>query len=467
MTSLKIVDLARAARARLFGDADAIARSIVIDSREAAEGSLFVCVIGDNKDGHDFAESAYQNGCRLFVMSRPDKVVEIMKTHGDASVIFVPNTQNAFMRMAQWYIKLIGVKKIGITGSVGKTTTKALTAAVLSKKYKVVCSQKNHNTHLGLCLTSFLADPDTDIIVYEMGMDRQGEIDGYCSWVKPDTAVITVIGDSHLERLGSKEAIADAKLEITHYLTTDNALVFNSDSPFLDSFSLSRRTGMNFIPIPVGTHDDAVIKIDRIADKGLAGISFRLSLKNESLNIRLPLLGKHNAINAALAASCGLIYDVSSEQIELALSEVSGTDRRLAFEDINGLLLLDDSYNANPASMAAALEVLAGIKARRHVAVLGDMYELGSDEKTGHISTGEKAGELGIDLIIAIGRHSGDYAEGASSRSGKIKIVRFEDVPSAIEKVMGLLGRGDAVLVKGSNATKVSAIADMIRSLKK
>ncbi len=467
MTNLKIIDLARAARARLFGDARASVTNIVIDSREAAQGSLFVCVIGENKDGHSFAGSAYENGCRAFLMSDAEKAAELMKLHDGLSVILVPDTVKAFTRMAQWYLRLIGAKKIGVTGSVGKTTTKSLSAAVLASKYKVVSSPKNYNTQLGLCMTAFLADPDTEIIVFEMGMDRSGEIDGYCSWLKPDTAVITLIGDSHLEKLGSREAIADAKLEICNYMTTDNALIYNSDSPFLDKYSLSTRTAMNFIPIAVGSRDDAILKIKNTVDHGLAGISFDLSLKDKKLHIRLPLLGKHNAVNAALAASCGLLYDVEPERIELALSEVSGSDRRLAFEDINGLLLLDDSYNASPASMAAALEVLAGIKARRHVAILADMYELGADEESGHIETGKKAGELGINLIIAIGKHARDYARGAMAGSDKISVVSFGDVASAIEKVMSLIGRGDAVLVKGSNATRVGAIAEMIRSLKK
>ena len=467
MKKLKLIDLTKACKGRLFGDADAVITNIVIDSREAKAGSMFVCVVGENDNGHKYAASAYDNGCRAFLMSDMKALTEIMEKHEDVTAIYADNTELAFQKMAEWYLKLIQVRKIGVTGSVGKTTTKSLVAAVLSAKYKTVCSQKNYNTHLGLCMTSFLANPDTDIIVFEMGMDKKGEIDSYCSWVKPDTGIITIIGDSHLEKLGSKDAIANAKLEITNYMQNGNALIYNSDSPFLDMHSLEKRTKMNYIPIPVGTRGEASVRIENLEDQGLKGISFDLVLMDEKLHIDLPLLGKHNASNAALAATCGMLYDVPSPSIAKALAEVSGTDRRLAFEDINGLLLLDDSYNASPASMAAGLEVLAKIKASRHVAILADMYELGDDEESGHIETGEKAGELGIDLLIAIGKNANKYAEGAMSKSDKISIIKYPDVASAAEHAISLIGPGDAVLVKGSNSTKVSSIAEMIRSLQK
>lgn len=465
MESIRIKDLAKAAQARLFGNAALSVSSIVIDSRETAPASMFVCIVGENNDGHKYVESAYENGCRVFLMSDVDVVSSFMQKHEDVGVILVSDTEEAFRLMAEWYLNSLTVKKIGVTGSVGKTTTKSLVSAVLSEKYRVVCNDKNYNTKLGLCMTTFKANRDTQIIVYEMGMDRAGEIDEYCSWVKPNTAIITVIGDSHLERLGSKEAIADAKLEITHRLRQGDALIYNSDSPFLDMFTLSKRTQMNFTPIAVGQRD-SVVHIEKVVDNGLKGISFVLKTKDEKLKISLPLLGKHNAINAALAATCGLTYEVPKEKIIKALANASGTDRRLAYEDINGLTLLDDSYNANPASMAAGLDVLASVKAKRHVAILADMYELGEDEESGHIQTGEKAGEVGVDLLIAIGRNASLMADGALSKSRKISVVKFKDVESAAEKIMSLLAAGDAVLVKGSNATRVSAVAEMIRSMK-
>lgn len=466
MDSTRIKDLAKAAKARLFGNANLSVINIVIDSRETKPATLFVCIVGDNNDGHKYVDSAYDNGCRAFLMSDANVAAELMQKHDDVGIVLTADTEEAFRAMAEWYLNTLNVKKIGVTGSVGKTTTKSLVHAVLSEKYKTVCNDKNYNTKLGLCMTTFKANRDTEVIVYEMGMDRAGEIDEYCSWVKPDTAIITIVGDSHLERLGSKDAIADAKLEITHYLKQSDSLIYNSDSPFLDMFTLSKKTKMNFTPCPVGTMRDAVMHIKKIKDNGLKGIEFDLIGQDQNMHIVLPLLGKHNATNAALAASCGILYQVPAEKIIKALANASGTDRRLAYEDINGLTLLDDSYNANPASMAAGLEVLASVKAKRHVAILADMYELGEDEEEGHRKTGEKAGELGVNLLIAIGRNASLMADGALSKSKRISVVKFIDVESAAERIMSLLAPGDAVLVKGSNATKVSEIAAMIRSMK-
>jgi len=463
---LKIVELAKAGKARLFGNSELVINNIVIDSRETKEASLFVCVVGEVNDGHKFANQSYENGCRAFLMSDINAAEEMLKSHEDAAVLLTQDTVESFKSMAEWYINDLGVKRIGITGSVGKTTTKSLTAAVLSKKYNVVCSQKNYNTQLGLCMTSFLADENTNIIVYEMGMDKSGEIDSYVSWVKPETALITVIGDSHLERLGSKENIAKAKFEITNYMTEENALIFNSDSPFMDMYTLSRMTKCNFAPIPVGSKAEASAKLENIIDKGLAGISFDLVIGHNRASFDLPLLGKHNAINAALAASCGIYYGLSIDEIKDALANVSGTDRRLAFEDIKGLLLLDDSYNANPASMCAAVDVLMGIKAPRHVAILADMYELGIDEISGHRMVGEKVGESGVNLLIAIGQKAEILKSSALSMNPKMLTCTFEKVENSIEDIMKLIGPGDAVLVKGSNATKVSKVAETIRALK-
>jgi len=474
MKKINVTDLAKAAKARLFGLESSVVTNVVIDSRECKEGSMFVCVIGENTDGHKYVEAAYEKGARVFLVSRAKILEELLKAHDDVSIIFAADTEEAFKDMAKWYIDLLGPKKIAVTGSVGKTTTKALIACVLSKKYKTVCSEKNYNTHLGMCMTCFLADPDTEAIVFEMGMDRSGEIDSYCSWIRPDTAVITVIGDSHLEKLGTKEAIADAKLEITHYFNGKNCLIYNCDSPFLDRNTLTKKTKLNFIAIPVGEGEEAGVQLLNIEDKGVNGISFDIKVKNSITSISLPLLGKHNAINAALAATCGMLYEVPDELIALALGGASGTDRRLTLENINGILLLDDSYNANPASMKAALEVLAGIKAGRHIAVLGDMNELGSDEDSGHRMIGDCVAELGIDILICIGKKAAIIAEEALYKSNELcsrvdakakplSIVRFPDVKTALGRITELVGKTDAVLVKGSNATGVSEIAEMIR----
>ncbi|MBR6025234.1 MAG: UDP-N-acetylmuramoyl-tripeptide--D-alanyl-D-alanine ligase [Firmicutes bacterium] len=465
MRTLQLSTLAMVSKSKLIGNLANSATSFVIDSRQAFDDTIFVCVKGPNNDGHKYAESAYNQGCRVFVMSDFAACDAMCSAHSDASVIFCDNTEDAFRDMAKWYIDYLGVKKVAVTGSVGKTTTKTLTAKVLASRYNVVSSQKNYNTHLGICMTSFLADENTDIIVYEMGMDHTGEIEGFCSWVNPDTCLITLIADSHLERLGSKEAIADAKLEITKFMSDDKALIYNCDSPFLDKENLIRRTKMNFMPVPVGFGEEASVRIADVRVRGLVGLSFDMIVRDEIREVKLPLLGKHNASNAALAVVCGMIYGIPMKDAADALSDVSGVEKRLASEDVNGVLLLDDSYNANPASMAAALDVLSSVDAKRKIAVLADMYELGSDEREGHIQTGFKAAEC-ADILVAIGGNADLFEQGAKDAVSNTEIIKFSDTNAAKQSVLDMLRSGDAVLVKGSNSTKVSTIAEEIRKLK-
>lgn len=465
MKELSTMILADAAHAKLLGREDTAVKDIVIDSRAAGPEVMFVCIIGEINDGHKFAESAYGLGSRVFLMSDEKAAEAMLSAHDDACVILCDDTNIAFRDMAKWYIDDLGVRKIGVTGSVGKTTTKALTAAVLAEQYNVVCAQKNYNTHLGMCMTSFLADDSTDFIVFEMGMDRKNEIHEYCEWVRPETALITVIADSHLERLGSHEAIADAKLEITHFMTDECRLIYNADSPFLDDENLKNRTKMNFTAIPVGKGKDAAFVLSDVELKGIGGVSFRLTGGGESHTFELPLLGEHNAANAALAIACGMQYGIPMELAAAALKNARGTEKRLAFEHVNGMLLLDDSYNANPASMIAGLSVLDNVEAERKIAVLADMYELGSDEIPGHFKVGEKAGEV-CDVLFAAGKHADLYEEGARKVSERIKVFKFPDAKAAEDAVLAFVKSGDAVLVKGSNSTKVSVIAEKIRDLK-
>ncbi|MBR5756910.1 MAG: UDP-N-acetylmuramoyl-tripeptide--D-alanyl-D-alanine ligase, partial [Firmicutes bacterium] len=202
-----------------------------------------------------------------------------------------------------------------------------------------------------------------------------------------------------------------------------------------------------------------------VRDRGLDGISFEMIFRDEIREVKLPLLGKHNASNAALAVVCGMIYGIPMKDAAEALSDVSGVEKRLASEDVNGVLLLDDSYNANPASMAAALDVLSSVDAKRKIAVLADMYELGSDEREGHIQTGFKAAEC-ADILVAIGGNADLFEQGAKDAKSDIEIIKFSDTNAAKQSVLDMLRSGDAVLVKGSNSTKVSTIAEEIRKLK-
>jgi len=462
MEKTNITFFAEACGGRLLGKRDNEISSMVIDSRSACEGSIFVCIVGEKNDGHNYWKKAYDLGCRAFLMSDPVAAEDAAKL---ASVVLADNTEKAFARMAGAYLDQFDVIKVGVTGSVGKTSTKMLTAAVLSEKYNTVCTQKNLNTQLGLCLTCFLADSKTQAVVFEMGMDRKGEIAEYCEWVRPDAALITMIGVSHLERLGTRSEICNAKLEITSFLAPGDPLFYNEDDEFLYEEEIRRRTNGNFDCCPVlGPNGAFVLKNARTL--GTEGIEFELEAGDEKQEFYLPMLGLHNARNAALACALGQEFGVTLAEAAEGLKKVVPTDRRLKAVEIGGVYLIDDSYNAAPDSMISALDVLDSVGEGRKVAIISDMLELGSDEAPGHRRVGKRISELGIDAVLMTGQHINYYLEGINEIGfAGDYIGQFESVQELCNFIGTFVKPGDSVLVKGSNSTGISTAAQKIKEV--
>ncbi|MCR4804624.1 MAG: UDP-N-acetylmuramoyl-tripeptide--D-alanyl-D-alanine ligase [Clostridia bacterium] len=453
--------LAEAAGAKLLGKQDAQVLNVKIDSREAGSGDMFVCVVGEIHDGHRFAQGAYDGGCRVFLMSDP-AAARAMLEKDDACVILTEDTNEAFRDMAKAYLAQFSVRKMAITGSVGKTSTRTFTDAVLAEKYAVVSSQKNLNTHLGLCLTCFLADETTEVMVFEMGMDRSGEIAEYVDWVRPEMAVITNVGITHLEKLGTRDAIADAKFEITKHFGADNLLICNADSDYLNEEEIRKRTGGRpFRLYFAGTKPDADLQLLDVKSVG-EGIRFTLRAGDEEQEVYLPLLGTHNAMNAALAAAAGLQYGVDLKAAAAGLAKVKPNYRRLDARMLSGILLIDDTYNASPDSMLAALDVLDDLQAKRRIAVLADMLELGDAEEEGHRRVGRRLAASRVDVLYAIGPRAKMYAEELAGRS--VPAVRCAEKLEELEDaIFSELREGDACLIKGSNITGVAEMAERLR----
>ena len=454
--------LASAAKAKLLGRQDNIVTDVKIDSREAGSGDLFVCVIGDINDGHDYIAGAFANGCRIYLMSRQDKAELLLSKDPEATVILAEDTQIAFRDMAKAYLDQFDVKKLAITGSVGKTSTRTYTDAVLSSRYHTKSSQKNLNTHLGLCLTCFRAEEDTQVMVFEMGMDRSGEIAEYVDWIRPDTAVITNIGISHLERLGSRDAIADAKFEIVKYFGPENLLIYNADSDYLNEEEIKKRTGGNFRMYSVGSSEDCNMQLLRVNAEGAAGVRFTLKANDIALDYAMPVLGAHNAIDAALAVAAGLSLNVPMTLAAKALSQVKANPRRMNAVRLGGVTVIDDTYNASPDSMKAALDVLDQLRAERKIAILADMLELGEMEEQGHLEVGRRVAASTVDVLFAVGRRAKAYADCASVNEN-IKIFYAEDLAELEPVIRKTLLTGDTVLIKGSNITGVAGLAQRIR----
>lgn len=462
MRPVTIEFLASAANARVLGDTGRIVKGVAIDSREAGTDDLFVCVVGEINDGHDYAGGAYENGCRVFLMSEQEPAEAILLRDPTVCVLMAEDTQIAFRDMAKAYLDQFDVKKLAITGSVGKTSTRTYTAAVIGSRYPTQSSQKNLNTHLGLCLTCFRAEEDTRVMIFEMGMDRSGEIAEYVEWIRPDTAVITNIGITHLERLGSRDAIADAKFEIVKYFGPDNLLIYNADSDYLNEEEIVRRTGGNFRRFSVGTKEDCDLQLLNVNTERAGGIRFTLRTKDIALDYAMPVLGEHNAIDAALAVAAGLSLNVPMTQAAKALSEVKPNPRRMNAVKLGGVYVIDDTYNASPVSMTAALDVMDQIRAERKIAILADMLELGEMEKEGHLEVGRRIAASSLDVLFAIGPRAKAYAACAAENS-RIRVFYAEDLAELEPVIQRMLLTGDAVLIKGSNITGVAGLAQRIR----
>lgn len=463
MRSTDLKFLAEACGGELRGRQDMKITGVGIDSREVGEGDLFVCVKGPSNDGHKYIGQAYERGCRCFLVDNEEAAKARLKGLDDCAWVLAKDSQYAFEMMAKAYMDQFDLIKIGVTGSTGKTSTKALCAAVMSAKYRTACSKKNYNTHLGIAMTCFLADETTEALIIEMGMDRKDELYDYCKWVKPHAALITNVGVVHMEYIGSREGIAEEKLKITSFLKPDQPLIYNCDSPFLSREEILKRSSGNFRMIPCGEGAEAQVKISEIRDRGMEGISFVLTADGVSQAFELPFLGLHNAHNGALAAALGLEYGISLSEAAKAMPGAEIEAKRLQVFPIGGAVLIDDSYNANPDSMASAMRTLASVKAERRIAVISDMRELGDAMNESHIGIGKLAADLGIDVMMAIGSMRAYYAEGTRLSVKPVRFMGFETADEAKDLLFAMIKPGDAVLVKGSLSTGIHLLAEELK----
>lgn len=459
--------------------------SVVIDSRQAEKETLFVAIKGERQDGHDFAEAAARQGCRAFLLSREDVIRKLADTCPDAEIIAVEDTVKGLQELSRWYLSQFHPIKVAVTGSTGKTSTKEMTAAVLSRKYKTVKNEGNLNNELGLPLTIFKVDETTEAAVFEMGMSSFGEIHLLADIVRPDVAVITNVGTSHIEFLKTRENIQKAKMEVTDFFGQDNVLIVNSDNDFLNLSAVSRYVnlrkkedpsyGGGFRLITAGEVGRQDIVISNVDDMGEEGITFQLAWKGEKQKFTVPLPGRHNAHNAMLAVGVGLQFGVSLGEASRALRSLEATSRRLVIEAAGEYKLIDDSYNSSPDSIAAAVEVLKHVSGGRKVAILADILELGEQSEPLHRQSGRAAAAGGAQLLIACGpeaRFMADAAVQWHREQGKDEaeieraVLYFPQREQLQEQLPSLLQPGDVILVKGSNGMKMSQIAEQIRDMK-
>ena len=427
--------------------------AVCTDSRRPEPGCLFLPWVGTRFDGHDFIDAALDAGAAGCLCARvPEKLRE------DKFYIQVPDTRLALKALASAYRDQFSIPVIQVTGSVGKTTTKEMIAAVLGAKLKVWKTPENYNNDVGTPLALLGLTREHEAAVIETGMNHFGEIEYLTEMVKPDIAVISNVGDAHIEYLGSRQGILKAKCEIFSHLKKDGLAILNGDDALLDTVAVPFRT------IRCGKSEHCQARISEISDHGVEGIRCTISTEKGRNSLSIPAPGEHMAYAAAIAAAVGEALGLSREEIARgAASYVPAGSRMRVLRLPERRMILDDCYNANPQSVAAALEILARTDCDKRVAVLGDMGELGAIGNRAHFNMGALAAMLGVDLVFAVGSGdlAGKIADGVALSGGSV--LYFPTKEEALPELRRQLGPGTIVLVKASHSMKFDWLVDRLQ----
>lgn len=437
-----------------------------IDSRQAIPGALFVALPGQRVDGHDYVQDAFKRGADYALVQkdpgeqftvvdlRSGRLPEDFKVPSECPLIlWVEDSLKALQQIARFWRRKLKVRVIGITGSVGKSTTKELIAEVLNQRYRTLKNIGNLNNEIGLPLTLLSLSEGHERAVLEMGFYVLGEIAFLCDLSQPHVGVVTNIGTVHAERAGSIEEIVRGKAELVQSLPADGVAVLNFDDPMVKEMAGLTKARILYY----GMSPEADLWADEVEGMGLEGIRFRLHYQGEVLHLRVPLIGRHSVQTVLRAAAVGLVEGLQWQEIVNGLRSGTTQLRLMAVRTKQGALILDDTYNASPDSMLAALNLLKELDGRK-IGVLGDMLELGQYEWQGHEMVGIRAAEV-VDVLITIGER-GRMIAAAACRAGlpAAVITELETTQQAIELLNQQLQEGDVVLVKGSRGMHMEQI---------
>ncbi len=467
---LTLADLIEGLSGRRPRDAAQPLRYFVIDSREVGPGDVFVAFRGEKTDGHFYVTDAFGRGAvaaiveqelpieALHIDLRSDVTQRSVKQWTLPVVIRVDQALIALQALAKWWrSRLTKLRVIGITGSVGKSSTKELSAAVLQRDFVVLKNEGNLNNEIGLPLTLLQLEPKHERAVLEMGMYAPGEIARLADLSQPVVGVITLVGPVHLERLRSIEAIAEAKAELVQALPPDGVAILNYD----DAWVLAMREKTRAQVVTYGLDPQADLWADEIVSEGLEGIHFTLHYGDEAFHVQVPLLGRHSVHTALRATAVGLAEGMSWDHILEGLQDRRAQLRLVAVPGPNGSMILDDSYNASPASMIAALNLLAELNGRK-IAVLGDMLELGSYEDEGHRMVGLRAIDAS-DILVTVGALGRTIAlEALKNDMPHDRVKVCETNEEATEYLNSIVQPGDMILIKGSRGLHMEDIVNAL-----
>ena len=432
--------------------------AITTDSRKVEKGGLFVPVVGERVDAHRFIPQVMEAGA-LATLS--ERVLE----GADHPYIQVESSLQAVKDIAEFYLEQLNIPVVGITGSVGKTSTKEVIASVLKEKYRTLKTQGNFNNELGLPLTVFRLRDEDEIAVLEMGISDFGEMTRLAKIAKPDTCVITNIGTCHLENLGDRDGVLKAKTEIFRYVKKN--IVLNGDDDKLST--VKEYNGIR--PVFFGTGDNCAVTCENVESRGLKGMSCDICIRGElaeggeeCFHVNIPMPGRHMVSNALAAAAIGRLYGLTAQEIKQGIESLEPVSGRFNMIETEKFMIVDDCYNANPMSMKASLDVLQDGLGRR-VAILGDMGELGTDEVALHEGVGVHAGHCKIDVCICVGPLAAHIAEKAIKTNPDLTVIREKDLESLLSNLNTYVKQGDTILVKASHFMKFENVVKALQEM--
>lgn len=422
---------------------------ITTDSRKAQTGALFIPLVGENTDGHNFVSQAVLAGA-------------VSLTHNDidissGTVIKVADTKKALGDIAGYYKEKYNIPSVAITGSVGKTTTKDMISGVLSERFNTHKTPNNFNNDIGVPLTIFGIEAEHTMAVIEMGMNHFGEIEYLQNIAKTDVAVISNVGMSHIENLGSREGIFRAKMEIAKNFNENNTLIINGDNEYLDTVS---DTPYKVVRFGMDEHNDIYAK--DINNLGLMGVEFTVVYNDGEFKVTVTQPGVHNVYNALSAIAVGLHFGLTPEECARGIKNCKYTASRLEITEYNGIEVINDCYNSSPDSVRAALKVMGETKKSTRVAVLGDILEMGEFAPKAHYDLGGDVVENGIDVLITAGKNAKEISRGAKDMGMK-NVISFDTTEELEKEIKNLIKPDSCVLVKASHGMEFYKVVDAIK----
>lgn len=429
---------------------DVTIHGVTIDSRKIQPGNLFIPFKGEHSDGHMYVEAALKSGATAALWQR-----DVPNPPANLPILIVEDTLEAIQELARSYRNELDVKVVGITGSNGKTTVKDMTANLLSLQYRVKKTEGNYNNHLGMPLTILALEEDTEIAVLEMGMSGKGEIEFLTKLARPNVAIITNIGEAHLQDLGSREAIAEAKLEIVQGLQDDGLLIYMGDETILkdglaginrniDIQTFGRSSQNDLYPVEIETKQNGS----------------RFKVNKVDFKFHLPVLGAHNVLNALSAMLAAYFFNIPYEKMNDGFVHLKLTQMRMELvEGFKGEKIINDAYNASPTSMRAAIDLISNLPDYdQKIVVLGDMLELGEKEKEFHYEMGKSLDPQKINYVFTFGPLAAQIAEGAKAAFPPEKVFSFLDKPSLMDQLVKLTSKETLILVKASRGMKLEEV---------